>query len=122
MCRTYLNETATLHWCFLLSSHLGETLMAIGQFYVLIFHICIQYQFNRYSIGIQYSGATVAFLGPTHRFLCPHGVYVGDSWVYPLLMAHLQTTINLIYPMIIHTGYGFLCYIFYLNYGKVNLL
>ena len=29
--------------------------------------------------GIQYSGATVAFLGPTHRFLCSHGVYVGDS-------------------------------------------
>ena len=29
--------------------------------------------------GIQYGGATIAFLGPTHRFLCSHGVYVGDS-------------------------------------------
>ena len=29
--------------------------------------------------GIQYGGATVAFLGPTHRFLCSHGVYAGDS-------------------------------------------
>ena len=29
--------------------------------------------------GIQYGGATVAFLGPTHRFLCSHSVYVRDS-------------------------------------------
>ena len=29
--------------------------------------------------GIQYGGATVAFLGPTHRFLCSHGVYARDS-------------------------------------------
>ena len=31
--------------------------------------------------GIQYRGATVAFLGPTHRFLYSHGVYVGDFYV-----------------------------------------
>ena len=29
--------------------------------------------------GIQYSGATVAFLGPTHRFLCFYGVLPGGS-------------------------------------------
>ena len=32
-----------------------------------------------YIDGIQYGGATVAFLGPTHRFLCSHGVYARDS-------------------------------------------
>ena len=35
---------------------------------------------EKYGIdGIQYSGATVAFLGPTHRFLCFYGVLPGDS-------------------------------------------
>ena len=29
--------------------------------------------------GIQYSGATVAFLGPTYRFLCFYGVLPWDS-------------------------------------------
>ena len=29
--------------------------------------------------GIQYGGATVAFLGPTHRFLCSYSVLHGDS-------------------------------------------
>ena len=28
--------------------------------------------------GIQYSGATVVFIGPTHRFLCFDGVLPGD--------------------------------------------
>ena len=32
--------------------------------------------------GIQYSGATVAFLGPTHRFLSFYGVLPGDVLMF----------------------------------------
>ena len=38
-----------------------------------------QYQMPSFIDGIQYSGATVAFLGPTHRFLCSYDVLHGDS-------------------------------------------
>ena len=38
--------------------------------------------------GIQYSGATVAFLGSTHRFLCSYGVLHGNSDF--LMFKHLK--------------------------------
>ena len=42
--------------------------------------------------GIQYSGATVTFLGPTHRFLCSYGLLHGDSDI--LMFKYLKWFLN----------------------------
>ena len=39
--------------------------------------------------GIQYSGATIAFLGPTHRFLCSYGLLHGNSDILMFLSTEL---------------------------------